>query len=114
MKKFIISWPSLNINLKAELLDSLNPILANEFWVSLPLKGIQDHALISGEYLYGYIDLPILCSSCHNNVETKEPRTNQNIGRINVSILQHFSIKYGAVTEYLDASPIGQIFPGGS
>jgi hypothetical protein len=31
------------------------------------------------------------------------------VGRINLSVLQHFSIKYGEVEEYLKASPVAQV-----
>jgi len=109
MKKIDIVWKPLDISVTATLLESKNPELCKILWKNLPMHGIQDHALISGEYMYGYIPLPELCSLCHFKAITKEPRSQQQIGRINVSVLQHFSIKYGVVSEYLKASPIAQI-----
>lgn len=112
MKRIRIKWENLNLSVKALLLEEKNPTLCAEFWSRLPFKGIQDHALISGEYLYGYISMPELCSLCHYDVQTTEARSDQKIGRINVSELQHFSIKYGRVNEYLKASPIAQVEEG--
>jgi len=109
MKRLLISWRQLGISVEAVMIEDMNPILCNRLWEKLPMKGIQDHALISGEYLYGYIPMPELPSICHYNAKKKEPRDKQEVGRINLSTLQHFSIKYGSVNEYLEATPVAQI-----
>lgn len=106
MKIIEICFSPINIKIRAELLENLNPVLCKILWDSLPYRSIQCHALVAGEQLYHYT--PII-EAIPYKAQTKEDKTEQLIGRINMSSLQLMSIKYGLITEYLESVPVAQV-----
>jgi len=106
MKIIEISFSPIKITIRARLLENLNRELCEILWNSLPYRSIQCHALVAGEQLYHYT--PII-EAIHYQAQTKEDKTRQPIGRINMSSLQLMSIKYGLITEYLESVPVAQV-----
>lgn len=107
MKKYIIlQFDPVNIAIRARLLYELNPKLCELLVNALPYRSIQCHALVAGQQLYHYT--PIVEAVTYQ-AQTKEDKTKQPIGRINMSSLELLSIKYGRITEYLTSVPVAQV-----
>lgn len=107
MDKFItLKFNPINITIKAKLLYDLNPNLCRILVKSLPYRSIQCHALVAGQQLYHYT--PIIEAVTYR-AKTREDKTKQPIGRINMSSLELLSIKYGLITEYLESVPVAQV-----
>lgn len=106
MKEFIrINFPSLKIELKAELLVNFNPSLCEEFKKTLPSKSIQTHAVCAGDQLYCPYRLPISWDQCNFEDMSKQPN-----GRVNMELdFQYLSINYGEMFESVPAAAIAQI-----
>lgn len=107
MNKYIVlKFDPINITLRAKLLYKLNPKLCELLVQNLPYKSVQCHALVAGEQLYHYT--PIIEAVTYK-AKTKEDKTKQPVGRINMSSLELLSIKYGKITEYLTSVPVAQV-----
>ncbi|MBI1982325.1 MAG: hypothetical protein HYS68_01955 [Candidatus Levybacteria bacterium] len=107
MNKYIVlRFYPVGITIKARLLYKLNPGLCEILTKALPYKSVQCHALVAGQQLYHYT--PIVEAITYK-AETKEDKTKQPIGRINMSSLELLSIKYGVITEYLTSVPVAQV-----
>jgi len=104
MKDFIVTWPDLDVQVRADMLDK-NPELCQAFWDHLPLKTIQSHALIAGVEMYSWV--PIVTTA---PIRVEEPFDQQPIGTVNFySFYGILSIKWGPVSEPLPAPPIAEI-----
>lgn len=106
MKIIEMSFSPIKITIRAKLSENLNRELCKILWNSLPYRSIQCHALVAGEQLYHYT--PII-EAISYQAQTKENKTKQPVGRINMSSLQLMSIKYGLITEYLKSVPVAQV-----
>lgn len=107
MNKYIIlKFAPIEITIKARLLYELNPGLCEILTKALPYRSVQCHALVAGQQLYHYT--PIVDAITYK-AKTKEDKTKQPIGRINMSSLELLSIKYGIITEYLTSVPVAQV-----
>lgn len=107
MDKFIaLEFDPPKITIKAKLLKELNPELCRILAQTLPYRSIQCHALVAGQQLYHYT--PIIEAVTYQ-ARTKEDKTKQPVGRINMSSLELLSIKYGVITEYLTSVPVAQV-----
>ncbi|HXX40478.1 MAG TPA: DUF3830 domain-containing protein [bacterium] len=103
-----ITWPTLNINVVAELADDLNPELCDDFWASLPFTVLQDHPIVSGETIFAWAPLVSTARVRHRERIDQAP-----IGRIRFSqgTGNKFSIQYGKGLESLSAPVLGRVVP---
>lgn len=107
MKEVIVKWPQLNRQVRVQLDTDRNRVLIDLFLKHLPYKVVQNHALVSGDHLYH--SCPIV-NLIHAKADYVEPnRTVTPDGTVFLSHLVHFGIKYGELTEYLPAAPIGKV-----
>ncbi|MEV5894848.1 hypothetical protein [Nonomuraea fuscirosea] len=104
-KQVEISWPSLGITVAAEL-DQRNPALAQCLWDALPYRSLQGHALVAGYHLY---HLAPVHSLLHTDAEYRVDRRTVPDGTLFCSRLQHLGIKYGELTEPMNATPVGLV-----
>ena len=85
-----VEWPELNIRIKADFLDDLNPELCSVVRAHLPIETVQSHGVIAG----GLIMAPtrIVYTTPPRYVEIHEE---QPIGRIDYSLFYlALSFKY--------------------
>ncbi|MCC5479828.1 hypothetical protein ACFV2N_37565 [Streptomyces sp. NPDC059680] len=104
-RRIEIAWPDLDITVTAEL-DDRNTVLADALWESLPYQSLQGHALVAGHHLYHAAPIPSLL---HLHGSTRIDRREAPDGTVFCSALQHLGIKYGTLTEPMQASPVGRI-----
>jgi hypothetical protein len=106
MRQIEIEWVQSGITVTADLTDK-NPGLAELLWEEfLPYNSLQNHALVSGDHLYHLVPNPELV---YTEAEYKEDRTQSPDGTVFLSQLQHLAVKYGPLSEYLPAAPVGQV-----
>jgi len=106
MREIEIEWRPTAITVTAQLFDEPNRNLSNLLWEMLPYNSLQNHALVSGRHLYHLVpSLDLICMPA----EQKEDRTKSPDGTLFLSQLQHLAIKYGALSEYIPAAPIGRV-----
>jgi len=108
MRAIEIEWRPFGITVVAELSDGPNRNLADLFWESLPYNALQNHALVSGEHLYHLVPAVELV---YTQARLKVDRTRSPDGTLFLSQLQHLAIKYGRLSEYLLAAPVGHVIP---
>lgn len=56
MRKVKMSWPELDVAVEFEL-EEANKELCDEFWNELPLVAVQEHASVSGEMMYCWVNM---------------------------------------------------------
>ncbi|MBS4024347.1 MAG: hypothetical protein KGZ96_01590 [Clostridia bacterium] len=101
----LIKWPSLGIEVKANLLTELNNTICEAFLRTLPSKSIQSHAVVAGKQMYCPYQLIIKKEDC-----TYENMKDQPLGRINIEVdFQYLSINYGEITEAVPALALAQV-----
>jgi hypothetical protein len=103
-----IEWQPLGIKVLARLFDGPNAHLCDLFWRTLPYNSLQNHALVSGHHLYHLVPSVELL---YTQAEHKEDRTQSPDGTLFLSQLQHLAIKYGPLSEYIPAAPVGIVVP---
>jgi hypothetical protein len=108
MREVEIEWLPIGITVVAQLFETRNRGLGDLFWRSLPYNALQNHALVSGRHLYHLVPVVDLI---YTPAETKEDRTLSPDGTLFVSQLQHLAIKYGPLSEYIPAAPVGCVIP---
>jgi hypothetical protein len=108
MHQIELKWLPLDITVTATLEYDKNPRLAALLWDKLPYASLQNHALVSGNHLYHLAPFPELI---YTTAEYKEDRTLSEDGTLFLSQLQHLAIKYGPLSEYIPAAPIGRVIP---
>ncbi len=108
MKQIEIEWVQLGLKVTATLVEDKNPNLCKLLWDNLPYASLQTHALVSGEHLYHVAPIPELVTT---RALYKEDRTQSPDGTVFLSQLQHLAVKYGHLTEYIHAAPIGYVLP---
>jgi hypothetical protein len=108
MRSIEIEWRPFGITVVAELTDGPNRNLADLLWEMLPYNSLQNHALVSGEHLYHLVPSAELI---YTHAERKADRTKAPDGTLFLSQLQHLAIKYGRLSEYIPAAPIGYVIP---
>lgn len=102
-------WLPLGIRVTANLTGGENEDLVDLLWSKLPYNSLQNHALVSGNHLYHLVPHPELV---YTAAGMKVPdRTLSPDGTVFLSQLQHVAVKYGPLTEYLPAAPIGEVVP---
>lgn len=106
MREIEIEWYPIGITVTAQLTDSPNRNLSDLLWERLPYNALQNHALVSGDHLYHLVPIPELL---YTVAEFKEDRTKSPDGTLFLSQLQHLAIKYGTLSEYIPAAPIGYV-----
>lgn len=105
MEYIAINWEALGISIRAELLRSINPIICEKFYESLPYKSIQSHAVVAGGQMYCPYRLIVDAKDCNT-----ENMAAQAMGRINMELdFQYLSINYGEITEAVPAVAILQV-----
>lgn len=106
MKEYVnINFPSLNTELRAELLMDFNPFLCEDFKKTLPSKSIQSHAVCAGDQLYCPYRLSVDWNQCNFEDMSKQPN-----GRVNMELdFQYLSINYGKMFESVPAAALAQI-----
>ncbi|WP_134662553.1 MULTISPECIES: hypothetical protein [unclassified Amycolatopsis] len=105
MREIEIEWVQLGVTVNAEL-DGRNPKLADLLWESLPYNSLQNHALVSGNHLYHLAPIRELIFT---QADRTEDRTLSPDGTVFLSQLQHLAVKYGPLSEYLPAAPVGRV-----
>src|SRR5262245_1325104 len=108
MRTIEIEWRPFGITVVAELSDGPNRSLSDLFWGRLPYNSLQNHALVSGEHLYHLVPIVELIDT---PAERKEDRTKSPDGTLFLAQLQHLAIKYGRLSEYIPAAPVGYVIP---
>lgn len=108
MRQIEIEWVGINRKVTADLVDTKNPNLCDLLWENLPYNSIQSHALVSGDHLYHVTPIYRLV---WEQAKYKEDRTKSPDGTVFLSQLQHLAVKYGVLSEYLPAAPVGQVIP---
>jgi hypothetical protein len=108
MRVVEIEWYPLGIKVHAELFDGPNKNLSDLFWNNLPYNSLQNHALVSGHHLYHLVPSVELL---YTQAGRKEDRTKSPDGTLFLSQLQHLAIKYGPLSEYIPAAPVGIVIP---
>ena len=104
-----LRWPQLDITVTANLLDVLNPRLAENLWQATPLLSIQSHAIVAGQQIY----FPTRLMLDDPAEAFTEPMDQQPPGRINFEpYFQYIALNYGPMTEPVPAWPIGQVIDG--
>jgi hypothetical protein len=106
MREIEIEWHPLGITVTAQLIDQPNRNLSDLLWERLPYNALQNHALVSGDHLYHLVPIPELL---YTAADFKEDRTQSADGTLFLSQLQHLAIKYGVLSEYIPAAPIGYV-----
>lgn len=106
MREVEIEWQPIGITVTAQLIESPNRNLSDLLWDRLPYNALQNHALVSGDHLYHLVPIPELL---YTAAEYKEDRTKSPDGTLFLSQLQHLAIKYGNLSEYIPAAPIGYV-----
>ena len=106
MRAIEIEWKPLGITVTAMLSEAVNRNLSDIFWNKLPYCSLQNHALVSGEHLYHLLPFVEFIST---PAEHKEDRTLSPDGTLFLSQLQHLAIKYGPLSEYIPAAPVGHV-----
>ena len=107
MRQIEIEWVGLDSRITATLGGS-NPVLEDLLWSALPYNSIQNHAMVSGKHLYHLCPIRDLV---HTGAQFKEDRTKSADGTVFLSSLMHLAIKYGALSEYIPAAPVGRVAP---
>jgi hypothetical protein len=108
MREIEIEWQPIGITVRARLFETPNRNLSDLFWDALPYNALQNHALVSGHHLYHLVPLVDLI---HTQAEQKVDRTLSPDGTLFLSQLQHLAIKYGPLSEYIPAAPVGSVIP---
>lgn len=109
MRQIEIEWVQPGITVTAELSWERNPGMADLLWNELlPYNSLQNYALVSGKHLYHLVPHHQLV---YTEAEDKEDRTQSPDGTVFLSQLQHLAVKYGPLTEYLPAAPVGRVIP---
>ncbi|MCP2330332.1 DUF3830 family protein [Actinoalloteichus caeruleus] len=109
MRQIEIEWVQPGITVTADLNEERNPRLADLLWNELlPYNSLQNHALVSGNHLYHLVPHHQLV---YTRAEYKEDRTKSPDGTVFLSQLQHLAVKYGPLSEYLPAAPVGHVVP---
>jgi hypothetical protein len=109
VRQIEIEWVQTGITVTADLSKKRNPGLVDLLWNELlPYNSLQNHALVSGKHLYHLVPHHQLV---YLEAEHKEDRTQSPDGTVFLSQLQHLAVKYGPLTEYLPAAPVGRVIP---
>ncbi len=108
MRAVEIEWQPMGITVVAQLTEGPNRNLCDLFWDSLPYNSLQNHALVSGHHLYHLVPSVALV---YTQAESKVDRTKAPDGTLFLSQLQHLAIKYGPLSEYIPAAPVGSVIP---
>jgi hypothetical protein len=104
-----IEWVQPGISVTADLDWRRNPTLVDMLWNRLlPYNSLQNHALVSGNHLYHLVPHHELV---YTKADYKEDRTQSPDGTVFLSQLQHLAVKYGPLSEYLPAAPVGKVIP---
>lgn len=106
MRQIELEWVQLGATITATLTDDQNRGLCDLLWDHLPYRTIQTHALVSGHHLYHLCPIHELT---YTPAAHKEDRTQSPDGTVFLSQLQHLAVKYGELTEYLTAAPVGHV-----
>jgi hypothetical protein len=107
-RRIEIGWPVLGVTVTADL-DERNPGLAAALWDALPYRSLQGHALVAGRHLYHVAPIHEVL---HLPSAYRVDRRTVPDGTLFCSRLQHLGIKYGELTEPMDATPVGRVVPG--
>ncbi|MBL7498860.1 hypothetical protein I6A84_40500 [Frankia sp. CNm7] len=107
MRQIEIEWRPAGIRVTADLDEERNPNLVDLLWSKLPYNSLQNHALVSGDHLYHLVPHPELIYT--EPTMRVADRTKEPDGTIFLSQLQHVGIKYGPLSEYLPAAPVGRV-----
>ncbi len=107
MKTIVIEWPQLERKITARLYADRNTQLSDLLLEHLPYRVVQNHALVSGLHLYHTCPIVELI---HARADYVVPdRTVCADGTVFLSHLVHLGVKYGPLTEYLPAAPVGEV-----
>jgi hypothetical protein len=108
MREIEMEWLPVGIKVTARLFEDRNRRLADLLWDALPYNSLQNHALVSGHHLYHLVPLVELI---YTAADEKEDRTQSPDGTLFLSQLQHLALKYGPLSEYIPAAPVGRVIP---
>lgn len=105
MRKIAVSFPDFDTNMVIEL-EERNRELCDEVWAALPFSYVQEHSMVSGQSMYGWV--PVISTA---KVPYKIRRDQSPIGFVgfNQGTGNKISMKYGPLTEPLYANCLGYI-----
>ena len=95
MRKVKMSWPELDVAVEFEL-EEANKELCDEFWNELPLVAVQEHASVSGEMMYCWVNMLSFAKVPVPQLHSEGP-----VGRVSYSqgTGNKVIVKYGEVSE---------------
>jgi hypothetical protein len=106
--RILFTWPDLGITARATLADDKNPDLCREVWDSLPLEGLQNHAVVTGGSMYTWVPMlsfaPIQVTQRIDQGRPGDLRYSKNTG-------QKIAIQYGECNEDIYSPVLGGIDP---
>jgi hypothetical protein len=110
-----MEWPEIGITVRAEPVE-VNREFYDYFLDSLPVKGIQSHAVISGRLLY-ILNLKLSRFPPRRYLDlTMEDLSLEPVGRVSIFItagkVGSIMAKYGDISEPMSYPPIAQVQPG--
>ncbi len=109
MRQIDIEWVQFNRKVTANLRSDANQQMIDLMWANLPYNSAQNHALVSGDHLYHLLPLPEMTYTPVDDVVPDRTKTPD--GTVFLSHLIHMAIKYGELTEYIPAAPVGNVIP---
>lgn len=103
MRKIIAYFPDFDKKMVVEM-DERNKSLCNEVWDSLPFTVILEHAMVSGQSMYGWAPLISVAA-----IPIKILRTESPLGWVsfNQGTGNKISFKYGEISEDLYGNSLG-------
>ena len=105
MRKIAVRFPDFDTDMVIEL-EERNKELCDEVWDALPFSYVQEHSLVSGQSMYGWV--PVISVA---KVPFRVRRDQSPIGFVgfNQSTGNKITMKYGPLTEPLYANCLGYI-----
>lgn len=101
-----MTWPELDISVRATLAIHANPELCTELYEALPFKIMQSHPMVSGKSLFAWTPLASTAP-----IRTREEIRRAPTGRLRFSQRtgQKLILQYGPTTETIMAPVLGMV-----
>lgn len=104
-RRVAVRFPEFDVDMYFEM-DERNKELCDEVWNELPFAYVQEHSMVSGNSMYGWVPIISLAP-----VPVKILRTESPIGWVgfNQGTGNKISMKYGEISEDLYGNSLGFI-----
>ncbi len=105
MRKIAVRFPDFDADMVIEL-EERNKELCDEVWEALPFTYVQEHAMVSGKSMYGWVPM---ISTAKIPYRVRRDLTPVGFVGYNNGTGNKISMKYGPITEPLLANCLGFI-----